>query len=82
MKNLPANVGGARDERLIPGSGRYPGVGNGNSLQYSCLENSLDRGTERATVHNVSESDMTEHARSHTHTHTHTQIQTTSYLEV
>jgi len=45
VKNLPANVGGARDESLIPGSRRYPGVRNGNPLQYSCLENSMDRGT-------------------------------------
>ena len=41
---------------LIPGSERYPGVGYGNSLQYSCLENPMDR------VHEVAESDMTEHA--------------------
>ena len=42
VKNLPAN---ARDTGLIPGSGRCPGVGNGNPLQYSCPENSMDRGT-------------------------------------
>ena len=46
VKNLPANAGGARDAGLIPESGRSPGVGNGNSLQYSCLENSMDRGTQ------------------------------------
>ena len=40
VKNLPANAGDARDVGLIPGSGRSPGEGNGNSLQYSCLENS------------------------------------------
>ena len=44
LKNLPANAGDARDTGSIPGSGGSPGVGNGNSLQYSCLENSLDRG--------------------------------------
>ena len=38
---------------LIPGSGRSPGEGNGNPLQYSCLENSMDRGTWQATVHGV-----------------------------
>ena len=41
VKNLPANAG---DTGLVPGSGRSPGVGNGNLLQYSCLENSMDRG--------------------------------------
>ena len=47
---------------LIPGSGRSPGVGNGNPLQYFCLENSMDRRAWRATVHGATESDMTEHA--------------------
>ena len=44
VKNLPANAGDARNEGSIPGSGRSSGVGNGNPLQYSCLENSVDRG--------------------------------------
>ena len=44
----------------IPGLGRSPGEGNGNPLQYSCLENSMDRGTWQATVHGVTESDTTE----------------------
>ena len=44
VKNLPANAGDARDKGLIPGLGRFPGVGNGNLLQCSCLENSMDRG--------------------------------------
>ena len=44
VKNLPTNVGDARDEGSIPGSGRSPGVGHGNPLQYSCLENSMGRG--------------------------------------
>ena len=56
VKNLPANVGAARDMGLIPGSGRSPGGGNGNSLQYSCQENSMDRGAWWATVHGVSKS--------------------------
>ena len=43
-KNPPANVGDARDMGSIPGLGRTPGVGNGNPLQYSCLENTIDRG--------------------------------------
>ena len=59
VKNPPANVGDARDMGLISESGRSPGGGNGNSLQYSCLKNSMDRGAWRATVH--SESDTTEH---------------------
>ena len=46
-KNLPANAG---DPGLIPGLGRSPGEGNGNSLQYSCLENSMDRGALQDTV--------------------------------
>ena len=50
----------ARDLGLIPGLGRPPEEGNGNPLQYSGLENSTDRGTRQATVHGVTESDMTE----------------------
>ena len=46
----------ARDPGLIPGSGRSPGEGNGNPLQYSCLENSMDRGAWRAIVHGVTKS--------------------------
>ena len=56
VKNPLANVGGARDMGLIPGSGRSPGVGNGNPLQYSCLENSIDREAWPATVHGVTKS--------------------------
>ena len=59
VKNLPANARDARDESLIPGSGRSSGVGNGNPLQYSCLENFTDKG---ATIHGAAESDTTEHA--------------------
>ena len=44
VKNLPTNAGDERDTGSIPGSGRSPGVGNGNPLQYSCLENPMDRG--------------------------------------
>ena len=45
VKNLPSNVGNVRDMGLIPASGRSPGVGNSNPLQYSSLENSMDRGS-------------------------------------
>ena len=54
VKNLPANAGYTGDAGLIPGSGRPPGEGNGNPLQYSCLENSMDRGAWQAIVHVVS----------------------------
>ena len=60
VKNLSANAGDLRDLALIPGSGRSPGGGHGNPLQYSCLENPVDRGTWRATVHRPAELDMTE----------------------
>ena len=53
VKNLPADVGNARDVGLIPGSERSPGEGNGNPLQYSCLENSMNRGAWEATVYSV-----------------------------
>ena len=65
VKNLPANAGDTS-----------PGVGNGNPLQYSCLENPMDRDW-RATVHGVAKrwTQLTEHARAHTHTHTHNPAQ-------
>ena len=66
MKNPPANAGDIRDTGSIPGSGRSPGDGHGNPLQYSCLENLMDRGAWWVTVHRITESDMTEvtlHAR-------------------
>ena len=70
VKNLLVNAGDAGDAGLIPGSGRFPGGRNGNPLQYSCQENSMDRGAWQATVHGVTESDTTEHTHTHTHTHT------------
>ena len=53
VKNLPASVGDVRDPGSVPGSGRSPGGGHGNSLEYSCLENPMDRGAWWATVHGV-----------------------------
>ena len=61
VKNLLANARDVRDSGLIPGSGRSLGGGNDNPLQYSCLENSMDRGAWWVTVHGVAkESDKTE----------------------
>ena len=60
VKNPPAHAGDVRDTGSIPESGRSPGGGHGNSLQYSFLENSVDRGAWKAIVHGVAESDMTE----------------------
>ena len=70
VKNLPANAGNARDTGLTPGLRRSPEVENGNPLQYSCLENSIDRWAWQATVCWVKkESDMTGAAKPHaTHT--------------
>ena len=56
VKNLPSNAVDLRDAGLIPGSGKSPEVGNGNPLQYSCLENPMDRGAWQATVHGVAQS--------------------------
>ena len=52
VKNQPANAG---DEGSMPGSGRSPGKGTGTPLQYSCLENPMDRGARWATVHGVTQ---------------------------
>ena len=58
VKNPLANAGDSRDVSLISGSGRSAGEGNGYLLQCSCLENSLDRGTWRATVHEVTKTEQ------------------------
>ena len=75
---VKASACNAEDLGSIPGSGRSPGEGNGNPLQYSCLENPMDGGAWWATVHGVTKSqtrlsDFTPaHKYTHTHTHTHT----------
>ena len=56
VKNLPVNAADVRDVGLIPGSRRFLGEGNGDPLQYSCLDNSMDRGDWRATILRVTES--------------------------
>jgi len=61
IKNLPANAGDIRDVDLIPGLGRSPEAGNGNSLQYSCLENPMDREAWQGTVHGVTGSQRVRH---------------------
>ena len=56
VKNPPASAGDLVDAGLIPGLGRSPRAGNGNPLQYSCLENPMDRGAWQATVYTVTQS--------------------------
>ena len=66
VKNLPANTGDARDTGSIPGSGRSPGVGNGNPHHYSCLGNFMDKGSWWTTVHGVAKSQTQLSAAAHT----------------
>ena len=56
VKKPPANAGDMRDVGSVPGSGRSPGEGNGNALQYSCLENPMVRGAWQVTAHGVTKS--------------------------
>ena len=76
VKNQPANTGDIRNAGSIPKLVRSPRGGHGNPLQYSYLENSMDRGACWALVHRVAKSliqtKVTWHSHSHTHTHTHT----------
>ena len=74
VKNLPASEGDAKRLRSIPGSGRSSGGGNDNPLQYSCPENSTDRGALRATVHGVTKSGTRWSNWTHTQTRTHTKM--------
>ena len=75
VKNPPANAEDIRDMGLIPESERSPGGDLGNPLQYSCLENPMDRGVWWAMVHRVTKSDMTEATQ-----HAHTSLEHLTYL--
>ena len=76
VKNMPTNAGDKGDMGSIPGSGRSPGVGNGNALQYSCLEKSMDRGAWRTTIHKITNN------QKQLYTHTYTYIQLILYVIV
>ena len=66
VKSLPANAGDAGDASLIPGSGRFPGVGNGNPFQYSCLEKlNGQRSLAGYSLRGCKESDTTEYVRTY-----------------
>ena len=84
VKNPPVSAGDMRDVGSIPGSGRSPGGGNGYPLQYSCLENPMNRGAWWATVHRVTKSQtqmkrLSAHTQTHTHTDTHTETHTDTH---
>ena len=70
IKNLSANAGDLRDAGSIPGPGRSPGGGNGNSVKYSCLENPMDRGAWKDMVHRVTKS-QTQRKQLGMHVHMH-----------
>ena len=69
----PANAGDVRDTGSIPGSGRSPGEGNDNPLQYSCLENLMDRGAWKATVHGITKTNTNKGLHNSNH-HNHTTL--------
>ena len=72
VKNSPANAGDTRDKGSIPDSGRSPGGGHDNPLQYSCLGNSMDKGAWHATVHGATKSQAWLNVCTCTHTYKHT----------
>ena len=78
VKNLPANAG---EMDLIPDAGTSSGEGNGNSLQYSCLENSMDGGAWLGGLQSMG-SQRVEHNWEHTHTHTHTHTDTHTHTHI
>ena len=65
VKNMSVNAGDVRDAGSTPGSGRSPGGWHGNPFQYSCLENTIDRGTWWATVQGIAELEVIEHKCTH-----------------
>ena len=69
VKNPPANAGASGDTGSVLGLGRFTGEGNGNSLQYSCMEKSMDKGVWWATNHRITKSQS--QLSTHTHTHIH-----------
>ena len=76
VKNPPANAGVIKGAGSIPAPGRSPGGGHGNPLQFSLLENPMDRGAWWATVHMVTKSQpQLKRLNTHTHTHTHSGYQ-------
>ena len=80
-KNSPANAADIIDTGLVPGSGRFPGGGYGNPLQYSCLENPMDRGAWLATVHRVAKSrTRLKQLSMHVHTRIYKNVYKTVYL--
>ena len=70
VKNLTANAGDLRDTGLMSGSGRSHGEGHGNPLQYSCLENPMDRGVWQAIAHRITQIQTQVKQLSMSHTHT------------
>ena len=83
VKNQPATAEDARDTGSIPGLGRSSRVGSGYPFQYSCLENSMDRGGWRATVDGITKSQtrLSTHTHTHTHTDTHTHRHTDTHTD-
>ena len=77
VNNLPANAGDIRDVGSIPRSGRSPGVGNGNPFQYSCLENSMDRGAWK--IQSLGSQRVGHDERLSTHTSCHRKMYTDNY---
>ena len=82
VENLSANAGDIRDMGLILGLGRSPGIGNGNPLQYSCVENSMDTGAWQAMVYEVSKSRTGLSMHRHTDTQTHRYIHTHTHIHM
>ena len=80
VKNPPANAEDIRDMGLIPGLGRSPGGEHGNPLQYSCLENPMDRGAWRAIVH-VGAKNRTPLKQLSMHAYTHEHLLCTYYVQ-